>query len=307
MTPCGVCGQNKRYCRCFLKRKAERDDACYCSEYQSSGLPCRPGECPNTPERKSDAKAEKPDDQVVRCARPLAYPRYHVEWDNLVPGCQNELKNTATTVLEAAGVERLRAERDEALRLARDLARDLEQSQAQLRLADEYGTAKLGEAQERSDALEKAEHELAAARHHNAALNSKLEGEKRVSQLLRAQRNELVVQVTRHEISTADAVAKLRELASQVEREQCLGWLETIKRTMFLLDSGQPAATGAADSSDSAQHAEKTETAGCSGPDNGLLGSQVIRDLVTVVLDTWAALGLNAHSGAAERLKERYR
>ncbi len=81
-------------------------------------------------------------DLVERCAEEIQ------EQFNAVSAAGARL--FAETVLEAAGVERLRTERDEALRLARDIAKDLEQRQA-----------------------------------HSAALTSKLEGEKRLSGLLR--------------------------------------------------------------------------------------------------------------------------
>ncbi len=32
-------------------------DACYCSEYQSSGIPCPPGKCPNVPGRSGEPSA----------------------------------------------------------------------------------------------------------------------------------------------------------------------------------------------------------------------------------------------------------
>lgn len=52
---------------------------------------------------------------------------------------------------------------------------------------------------------------------------------------------------------------------------------------------------------------QPTATAGCSSSDNGLLGSQVIRDLVTVVLELHYDKATPGAAEAAERLRERYR
>jgi len=35
-----------------------KDDACYCSEFKSSGLPCPPGKCPNNPNNQPEEKTK---------------------------------------------------------------------------------------------------------------------------------------------------------------------------------------------------------------------------------------------------------
>ena len=41
-------------------------DACYCSEYQSSGCPCLPGKCPNVPQAERPPEAAEPSDDWLR-------------------------------------------------------------------------------------------------------------------------------------------------------------------------------------------------------------------------------------------------
>jgi hypothetical protein len=44
----------------WIRRREQQalSDACYCSDYQSSGLPCPPGQCPNNPSREREYRCE---------------------------------------------------------------------------------------------------------------------------------------------------------------------------------------------------------------------------------------------------------
>lgn len=186
---------------------------------------------------------DEKDDLVERCAKVLR--------DQNIESSPGSARVTARTVLETAGIERLRAERDEAMS-------DIQQCTA-----------------------------------HSAALNSKLEGEKKLSALMK------------------ERIAKLELVSSQAAAVCSYNEANTIhgaavfalRRALNALESlEQPAGTP---STGPGQSLGGQEPAGCSSP---VVDPQVIRDIVTVVLDLRVARGESQEThAAAERLKERYR
>ncbi len=215
---------------------------------------------------------EKPDDVVERCAQAQAYPQYYTDWNCLRDGQKNFLRNHARAVLDAAGFERLREKASYLDAVAAALhphwrgdghtyiPTQLPGMIERLRENREFYRAdsqKLQDAcAEESRRAEAAETALAEARRERDEWKAKAERATR--------RHERCVEVSDkvHErIADLEKVAEAARLmrGAEVALSNALYALDAAYE-----DSGEPAATVAADSSGSAPQAEKTVTAGSS-------------------------------------------
>lgn len=238
---------------------------------------------------------DEKDDLVERCAEAIQ------EQFSAVSAAGARM--FAETVLEAAGFERLRAALDETRKVL-DLNPGVYDSEVPHIVAYK---------------LEKREEELADARHHNAALNTKLEGEKRVSQLLRERVAKLESVHESSLLSARALYARFFDPATQTGADaERRGWFQLQNfeaRSWENVAAHIREALSASSRQSSMGLSDEVVTrvapsGGDSGhPDDGLLGSQVIRDVAAVLLALGddPSVSQDEAKAAAERLKERYR